>query len=646
MAWDLSVLKRALPELEAVALSSSRLAEGFRSQQDSLVKGRVDNDLALQEARAALQQSREEAAALRLRNSDLEREIGALRRASAIDVSDFAPKTPQTGKPPRPGGPAALTPLSPLLSGLKEEPGASRGSAYWRRARMCLKIASIADYWQTQSLKTGGPHMGTPIPGHMAQIGGGAIGGTPLPAGANGEGGGAALPPRLAALTRKVESAITEGVASAYLRFCLEESALDESGSPVADAAAKQNAKKYSEAQKAEAAKKAASAAAAKAVAAASADSSAVPASEKPQWQSTLQSLQSGATSSAACSEALSRAPQWASSIEKSVSVVIDQNMPPLTAHLHTILKDGIAAAVRSLQSKAASGGAAADEAAAAAKGLGVMNTLSAAVDNVRQQFVVGLRSSVPPATASQLGKPLMDALCELAVEERCARLRKLTTREEITSRVWEEVAIVQDFVSNVSKTGPQPWLQQLLAQSTRVTLPEPLAAYIETHISNHLDPYIDGDITSPEEERGTSPMFKLLCEAYERDHGRELPAPPEVVLALYVKHGICKANATQCFTDLVMGQGRLPIPGAPQEKHCEALGRALQAAIEKDFGPTHTKIQGVPISAALIESLAKEHSSMLFVDHQKNAERLAEANRLGEIGRKEEMKRIFGIDI
>ena len=53
-----------------------------------------------------------------------------------------------------------------------------------------------------------------------------------------------------------------------------------------------------------------------------------------------------------------------------------------------------------------------------------------------------------------------------------------------------------------------------------------------------------------------------------------------------------------------------------------------------------------MPIGAALIESLAKTHSDRLFFDHQKNAERLAEANREGEIGRKAEMKRIFGIEV
>ena len=147
------------------------------------------------------------------------------------------------------------------------------------------------------------------------------------------------------------------------------------------------------------------------------------------------------------------------------------------------------------------------------------------------------------------------------------------------------------------------------------------------------------------QEERGSSPLFQKLQAKYEKAYGRELPAPPELILAAYIRHAVCKANATQCFTDLVMGQGRLPIPGEPQRKHCEALGVALEAAIEKDFGPSHTKIQGVPMGSKLLEELAKEHSTKLFYDHAKNAERLAEANRLGEIGRKEEMKRIFGIE-
>ena len=58
------------------------------------------------------------------------------------------------------------------------------------------------------------------------------------------------------------------------------------------------------------------------------------------------------------------------------------------------------------------------------------------------------------------------------------------------------------------------------------------------------------------------------------------------------------------------------------------------------------TLLARTPHTAQVIEELAKTHSDRLFYDHQRNAERLAEANRVGEIGRKEEMKRIFGIEI
>jgi hypothetical protein len=685
MAWDLSVLKRAMPELEAAATMSGRMAEGFRSQQESYAKGRVAGDLALEEMRTLLQQSREEANSLRARNADLEREISALRHASA--GAELAPRTPHTGRSGSMAG--ALSPLSPLLVGLDEtDPTRSRGSAYWRRARMCLKIASIADYWSKQSARSasgGGPgYMGTPMPGRMP--GGDGVGALPMGAAVTAD--GSPVPPRLAAISRKVDVAVGEAVARSLLDVALVDSAPEDPAGGSSPA----KRKRASEAEKAKAAAAAATAAAERVVAAASQETLA--AAERAALQPRLEALLAAAASGAAFADAMAHMPASVGAIASAVAVVIDQNMPPLTAHLHTIIKDGVAAAVRQLQARATTGGARADEEAARAKTTAVMTTLHAAVDNVRQQFVVGLRSSIPPAVAEALGKPLLDALCEAAVSSRCEKLRALADATEITARIWEEVAIVQDFVAGVSKAGPQPWLLSLLLQEVKVALPEALESYIASHIANHLDPYIDGEVTSPEEERGTSPMYALICKAYEREHGRELPAPAEVVLALYVRHGICKSNvraaraaphpshacaplslslsaphprlcaltrctcaaicfspvcvaqAYQCFTDLVMGQGRLPIMGDPQMTHCRALGVALEKAIEKDFGKQHAKIQGVPISAQLVEELAKQHSDRLFFDHQKNAERLAEANRVGELGRKEEMKRIFGIEI
>jgi len=341
----------------------------------------------------------------------------------------------------------------------------------------------------------------------------------------------------------------------------------------------------------------------------------------------------------------MAHAPAWIEDIVANNKRVIDQNMPPLVAHLRTILKDGVAASVRALQAKASSGGPPPDKAAAMAKAESVVSTLTAAVENVQQQFVVGLRHSVSAKTA-ELSKTMLSKLCETAVASRCDKLRELGRVEELSMRIWEEVSIMQQFLTGVAKAGPQPWLLSLVLEQEKIELPDDLQGFIATHISKHLDPYIDGEITSAEEERGTSPMLPQLHAAYERRFGRELPAPAEVILAMYVSHCIMKANATQCFGDLVMGQGRLPLPGEPQQRHCAALGVALEAAVLKDFGPQASKLQGVALGAKLLEEIAKEHSSKLFFDHAKNSERLAEANRLGEIGRKEEMKRIFGIEV
>ena len=59
-----------------------------------------------------------------------------------------------------------------------------------------------------------------------------------------------------------------------------------------------------------------------------------------------------------------------------------------------------------------------------------------------------------------------------------------------------------------------------------------------------------------------------------------------------------------------------------------------------------HCTIQGVQVGAVLVEELAREHSQLLYLQQQVMGNALAEANRLGEVGRKDEMKRIFGIEM
>jgi hypothetical protein len=90
------------------------------------------------------------------------------------------------------------------------------------------------------------------------------------------------------------------------------------------------------------------------------------------------------------------------------------------------------------------------------------------------------------------------------------------------------------------------------------------------------------------------------------------------------------------------MGQGRLPVPDRELQIHIVALGKAVEAGVQRDFAG-HTAIQGTPITAALVEELARQHARLLHANHIEMNDKLAVANQAGEEGRKQEMKRIFG---
>ena len=73
---------------------------------------------------------------------------------------------------------------------------------------------------------------------------------------------------------------------------------------------------------------------------------------------------------------------------------------------------------------------------------------------------------------------------------------------------------------------------------------------------------------------------------------------------------------------------------------------RALAVAVARDFGAGRASIEGVDIDAPLIDDLARKHRALLYAQQRGLSRVLAEANRQGEVGRKEEMKRIFGVEI
>ena len=198
------------------------------SQQEHLSKGRVKNESALEDLTLALSESRAEAMALRARNTDLEREIAGLQRAvtarSLNTDKDYVPLTPadraSMTKEIWPMS-APLSPLSPLLLGLDEsKSNRSRGSTYWRRARMCLRVASIAEYWQLQAREGAGINMCIPMSGStQIDVNRNELS-LPAPGSTSASG---TIGPRVAALSRKVDVAVAEAVACTMLSLELDD---------------------------------------------------------------------------------------------------------------------------------------------------------------------------------------------------------------------------------------------------------------------------------------------------------------------------------------------------------------------------------------------------------------------------------------
>ena len=108
--------------------------------------------------------------------------------------------------------------------------------------------------------------------------------------------------------------------------------------------------------------------------------------------------------------------------------------------------------------------------------------------------------------------------------------------------------------------------------------------------------------------------------------------------VAVYTTHAIARSNTTHLFSELSMGR-RLPVSRAsrsatsPRSRARSPSARPLAPAVRR---------WGVDIDAPLIDDLARKHRALLYA--QRALARLAEATPW--VGRKEEMKRIFGVEI
>jgi len=177
--------------------------------------------------------------------------------------------------------------------------------------------------------------------------------------------------------------------------------------------------------------------------------------------------------------------------------------------------------------------------------------------------------------------------------------------------------------------------------------LPAEQADFIHTLAARHLDPYLDGVRAAP--QAGERLFLPAVRSDYAATHGgAPLPAPDEAVLALYVRHAIGKANSIHCFGELLMGEGRPPVLQPELDAHLRSLAKALAEAIGRDFGTgagREYRLGGVALDQALLEEAARRHAAELYATQHRLGESLAKANEAGEVGRRAELRRIFGFE-
>ena len=91
-------------------------------------------------------------------------------------------------------------------------------------------------------------------------------------------------------------------------------------------------------------------------------------------------------------------------------------------------------------------------------------------------------------------------------------------------------------------------------------------------------------------------------------------------------------------------GIGRQPVPDAEAGRYFEQLGRAVVAAIARDFDEPDRRFGSLPsLPAGHIVHVGKVHLNGLILYQTELGNALAQANREGEEARREERMRIWG---
>ena len=279
----------------------------------------------------------------------------------------------------------------------------------------------------------------------------------------------------------------------------------------------------------------------------------------------------------------------------------------------------------------------------------------------------------MPPPTEDQSTEQLMCSLYSSAVEfyvesfMQANRLNHSTIEMEIMAGMqpqplspWSaprknmrmsiaDVVLAAQAVKAKIESDPISWLKSLILGDEELPLDRNVRDWLSSALARYLDPFIDGEVPANQYQTRSEGFIiqRLEKQWKEREESKGTPMAIEsyIILAQYARHAITKMNTNLGFSQHTPGLGRQPVSDREMEAHLEKLGKALVAAIERDFGPDERAIGSLAdgIEARHVVSLGRVHWNGLVLYQAELGNSLAAANREGEENRREERMRIWG---
>jgi hypothetical protein len=368
-------------------------------------------------------------------------------------------------------------------------------------------------------------------------------------------------------------------------------------------------------------------------------------------WRLGLHAILTELRSESHTASARAAAEPWASALLEAKREVMDPNEPRLSQHMEGMWAEQVAEAKREL-----TGSRLRD--VMKARALTVNRTLKGAMDDVERQFSDGMQQVATPKLSGSLSAEHISALvtgCIKAFRVAFDRPWAIPTLEkELESCMERDPA--REAASGPQRsikaatdiaTDPEGFLLGLVLGSTQLPLADDVCDWLATVVARYLDPFIDGEVLAKDYQSRSGGLFmKRLRSAWAESHGEssELPVTPQCALAQYATHAICKMDANLGFGQHAPGIGRSPQPEYELTRYYEQLGKALVAAIQRDFEERDRAFGPLPcLGAAHIIQVSRLHVSALYRYQDNLGDALAEANRQGEEARREERLRIWG---